>query len=259
MAYSEQYKRILYKLGYYDYQHGLIHRHLNQDDGWSSHLSKCRNYIMNAVREIKPGKVTVLGSGWLLDLPLAEMLETVNSVILIDIVHPPEARSQAAALPGVELTEDDATGGVVRWVWDRTRKTSFLRKVRTLGELDLPVYKLNGDPGLVISLNLLSQLDVLPAAFLRKRSKVKEEEIERFRKQVQENHLMFLSKYKSLLITDTCEIFTDSSGKTTEVQTVIADIPSGSMSEEWTWNFDLKGSDFYEKRSVLNVVALTFP
>jgi hypothetical protein len=258
MAYSEQYKRILYRLGYYDYQHGLIHRHLNQDEGWNSHLNRCRNYIINAVREMKPGKVTVLGSGWLLDLPLSEILETVNSVTLIDIVHPPEAKSQVAALPGVEIIEDDATGGVVSWVWEKTRKTSFFMKPKTIGDLDIPEFVMNGDPGLVISLNLLSQLDVLPVEFLRKRTRIKEEEIQRFRKLIQENHLKFLSGHTSLMISDICEIFTDSSGKTSEEKTVIADIPSGARREEWTWNFDLKGSDYYEKKSVLKVIALAF-
>jgi hypothetical protein len=257
MAYSEQYKRILHRFGYYDYQQGLIHRHLGQDEGWNNHLRNCRDYIIRAIKEIKPAKVTVLGSGWLLDLPLAEMLETVQSVDLIDIVHPPEAKSQIASLPGVELIEDDVTGGVVTAVWEKTRRTSLFSKPGRIDDLVIPVYELKDDPGLVISLNILSQLDVLPARFIRKRSDVKEEEIATFRKLVQETHIRFLSNHRSVLISDICEIFTDSYGKTTEEQTVIANIPAGKNREEWTWDFDLKRSDFNEKSSVLKVIALT--
>jgi len=259
MAYSEQYKRVLHRLGYYDYQHGLIHRHMNQDEGWNSHLACCRNYILNAVAEIKPLKVTVLGSGWLLDLPLTELLEAGIMVSLIDIVHPPEAYSQAASLPGVELIEDDATGGVVEEIWEKAGKLPLFRKLRTLESINVPVYELKGDPGLVISLNILSQLDVLPVEFLKKRSKVKEEEIFRFRKMIQDNHLRFLSKHSSLLITDISEVFTDLKGNTTEVQSVITDLPAGKSRREWTWDFDLKKSDYYEKSSVMKVVAITLP
>jgi len=256
MGYSEQYKKILHRLGYYDYQQGLIHRHLNQGDGWNSHLENCRDFIIMAVKEAKPEKVTVLGSGWLLDLPLAEILDTARSVTLIDIVHPPEAHRQVSSLPGVELIEDDATGGVVSAVWEKAGKGSFLRKLSTLDNIKVPEYELQGDPGLVISLNILSQLDVLPSAFLKKKARVKEEEIIAFRKLIQERHISFLSKNRSVLITDICEIFTDSAGKTTEVKTVIAGLPDGDMRKEWTWDFDLRRSDYYEKRSVMKVVAM---
>jgi hypothetical protein len=259
MAYSEKYKRILHRLGYYDYQQGLIYRHLGQNEGWNSHLENCRNYILKAAGIIKPGKVTVLGSGWLLDLPLKELLDAGIQVSLIDIVHPPEAYNQTASLQGVELIEDDATGGVVEKVWEKAGKLPFFRKLKTLEDIDIPVYKPKGDPGLVISLNILSQLDVLPVEFLKKRSKAGGEEIFRFRKNIQDIHIRFLSQYSSILITDVSEIFTDSSGKTTEVPTVITNLPAGTGREEWTWDFDLKRSDFYEKNSVMKVVAITLP
>jgi len=257
MAYNEKYKRILHRLGYYNYQQGLIYRHLGQDEGWNSHLTNCRNYILNAVGIMKPAKVTVLGSGWLLDLPLKEILEAGIQVSLIDIVHPPEAYNQAASLQGVELIEDDVTGGIVEELWEKAGKLPFFRKLKTLEDLVVPVYKLKGDPGLVISLNILSQLDVLPVEFLKKRSKAGEQDIFGFRKTIQDNHLRFLSGYSSILITDVSEVFTDSAGKTSDVPTVITKLPVGNRREEWTWDFDLRKSDFYQKSSVMKVVAIT--
>jgi hypothetical protein len=259
MAYSEHYKRILHRLGYYDYQQGLIHRHLNQDEGWNSHLQNCRNYIISAVNGFKPEKVTVLGSGWLLDLPLAEILDTAKSVVLIDIVHPPEAHRQIASLRGAELIEDDVTGGIVAAVWEKAAKVPFFRKIDTIEDIIVPGYGFKEDPGLVISLNILSQLDVLPVEFLKKRSKVNEDAFFRFRKKIQDDHIRFLSKQRSVLITDICEIFTDSSGKSTEIQTVIADLPECAGRKEWTWDFDLKRSDYYEKKSVMKVIATILP
>jgi hypothetical protein len=97
-------------MGYYNYQAGLIHHHIDQQAGWEDHQAHCRNFILKAIELYKPGKVTVLGSGWLLDLPLAELAECNGSVSLIDIVHPPDVIAQARNFNNVELIEQDITG-----------------------------------------------------------------------------------------------------------------------------------------------------
>ena len=65
-----------------------------------------------------------------------------------------------------------------------------------------------------------------------------------------------LGKYKSVVITDTAEVFVWNSVAVTEEKSVYVRIPEGRFSEEWTWNFDLRGSDFNEKRSVMKVTAV---
>lgn len=256
MGYSEKYKRILHRLGYYDYQQGLIYRHLNQGEGWNNHLSKCRNFILKSLTIFKPATVTVLGSGWLLDLPLKEISEQTEKVNLIDIVHPPEAARQVSSLKNVILTEADVTGGLIEEVWEKAGKLPFYRKLKTLNDIVVPSFELPGENGLVISLNILSQLESLPLKILKTRSSVNEEEFLRLRGVIQKKHLDFLSVHNSVLITDTSEIFTDKTGKKTEIKSVIINLPEGESREEWTWDFDLKRSDYYEKSSVLKVVAL---
>jgi hypothetical protein len=66
----------------------------------------------------------------------------------------------------------------------------------------------------------------------------------------------FISKYRSVLITDCEEIITGRSGNVNKVPTLLADIPSFSCREEWTWDFDLKGVDYYNSTSVMRVIAL---
>src|SRR5450759_4375935 len=105
MKHPETYRRMLYKMGYYDYQQGLIYRHLNQKGGWDKHLEHCRSFIMKALEIYKPVKVTVLGSGWLLELPLKEMIDLTEEVVLVDIIHPPEVISQAGSMKKVTLNE----------------------------------------------------------------------------------------------------------------------------------------------------------
>jgi hypothetical protein len=256
MVQKESYRRILNKLGYYNYQQGLIYRHLKQGNGWNSHLENCRSFILKALDLYKPQKVTVLGSGWLLDLPLAEIMEKTESVKLIDIVHPPEVTNQVKSLKKISLSEMDITGGLIEEVWAKAGKRSFLNRLRTLENINIPEFNLLGDPGLVISLNILTQLEILPVAFLKKRTGIAGDEYERFKAVIQKKHLDFLVRHKSVLITDKIEVITDKSNNITDIHSLLIDLPDGKYKEEWTWNFDLKRSDYFGKRSVYNVVAI---
>ena len=258
MESRETYRRILNKLGYYDYQQGLIFRHMKQTGGWDSHLENCRNFIVQAARFYKPQKVTVMGSGWLLDFPLAELMDITESITLIDIIHPPEVIKQVSAFKKVVLSNDDITGGLIEEVWNATRKVKYFRKLNTLGDIRVPQYGFRDDPGLLISLNILSQLHVLPVRYLRGKADVDEDEFSKFRAAIQERHLELLSKHNSVLLTDTSEIFTDSSGNETDVRSVITDLPAGRLSEEWKWDFDLKHTDYYKKKSIMKVTAILY-
>ena len=96
----------------------------------------------------------------------------------------------------------------------------------------------------------------LPVEYLRKKWNPAEDELLRFRKEIQQKHISFLTKHESVLITDLAEIVTESSGNTYEVPSVLTEIPDAKMKEEWTWNFDLHRSDYYNKRSVFRIAAL---
>lgn len=250
--------RILNRMGYDNYQQNLIYRHLNQEDGWDSHLRNCRNFILRAIDFHNPSVVTLLGTGWLLDVPLKELSERTDRINLVDILHPAEVRSQAAGLKNVVLRKNDVTGGLILNTWQEARYRLLLRKLATLDNIIIPEYQPDFETGLVISVNIMTQLEFLPVEFLKKRSHVPEEEYLRFRKEIQEKHLSFLRKHKSALITDVAEIITDRSGKSREVQSLLAELPPAQVREEWTWNFDARRSDYYSKRSVFRVSALIY-
>lgn len=243
-------------MGYYDYQNGLIYRHLNQEGGWDEHLDHCRSFILRAVDFYKPEKVTVLGSGWLLDLPIAEMAENTGKICLVDVVHPPDVVKQAQKFMNIELIEQDVTGGLIEEIWFKKRKLSFLKKLESLESINVPEYKPDCDPGMVISLNILTQLESLLIEYLKKGSGIKEEEFNTFRAEIQKKHVDFLVKHKSVLITDIAEVFTDKFGKVTYISTALTDLPDSQYKEEWNWHFDLVRSDFYAKKSILKVVGI---
>jgi hypothetical protein len=256
MKYSENYKRFLNRLGYYSYQEGLIHRYAGQEEGWKSHLENCRNFILKAIDLNKPEKVTVLGSGWLLDFPLAEIAEMNIQVALVDIVHPPDVIKQVTPLKNVEVIEDDVTGGLVHEIWKKTTSIPVFHKLSTLDDIKIPRFRFNGNPGMVISLNILSQLDQLVVKYIRRKSRIGEPEFQYFRSEIQRKHVELLTHYNSVLISDIEEIFTGRSGESTVVKTVFTELPAGRTREAWRWDFDLKKSDYYQKSSVLNVVAI---
>lgn len=255
MIISQSYRRILHKMGYYDYQQGLIYRHLNQGNGWQSHEKHCRDFILKATDNDRPEKITVLGSGWLLELPLTELAERTKHICLIDIVHPPAVRDQVKKFKNIELSEQDISGGLIDEVWRKAGKRTFLNKLKSLDEIEIPEFSLK-DPGTVISLNIMTQLETMPLRMLERKARADEADLFNFRKKIQESHLRFLNRHKSILITDTAEIFTDSSGNVTEDKTVITDLPEGILKETWRWDFDLKGLDYSRKRSVMEVTAL---
>jgi hypothetical protein len=154
MAHSISYRRILSRMGYYNYQRGLIFHHLNEEGSWNSHLSNCRNFILKAVDFYKPSKVTVLGSGWLLDLPLKELIDTVTEINLVDIIHPPEVKEQVADLKKVILKEEDVSGGLIEEVWKKSGRKTFLNRLKSLEVIEIPEYHPQFDSGMIISLNI---------------------------------------------------------------------------------------------------------
>jgi hypothetical protein len=257
MTHSISYRRILTRMGYYDYQNGLIYRHLNEENGWNSHLEHCREFIIRAIDFYKPEKITVFGSGWLLELPLAELTEKTGKIYLVDIIHPPDVINQTADLQNVELMELDVTGGLIEEVWNKTRKYSVFSKKHLTGKISIPEFKPDFEPGMVISLNILTQLESLLLNFLKRRSNISEDESILFRTEIQKNHIDFLRKHRSVLISDVAEVTIDKSGNITTIPTLITCLPSSRFYEEWTWDFDRTGSDFYNTRSTYKVIAIT--
>ena len=247
---------MLHRMGYYDYQQGLIYRHLNQEGGWAGHLENCRKFILDAADIIKPSVITVLGSGWLLDVPVKELAERTATINLVDIVHPPEVKDQVAGLNNVILREDDLTGGLISEVWKKAGHRTFLNKLTTIGSIEIGEYTPQYDPGMVVSLNIITQLETMPLRLLRKKSSADEAAINRFREQIQQSHLSFLRKHRSVLITDIAEVETESSGKVNEIRSLLTELPESEHTMNWTWNFETSAPDYYTKKSVFRVTAL---
>ncbi|MRR14378.1 hypothetical protein EG833_02900, partial [archaeon] len=151
------------QMGYLYESIAMRERYLRNSSSWASHLESTKRFIAQATHECPDrGRITVLGAGLLLDLPLEILAETFRDVVLADILFLPEVRRRVGSYANIRLIEHDLTGVVER----------LYRAVKD-GRNDLPealpsLPEAVEGSGLVVSLNLLSQLSVIPKRFVVK-------------------------------------------------------------------------------------------
>ncbi len=128
---------------------------------WAPHLERSRDWLLESAGAGGALGV-VLGSGLLLDVPLAELAARFRRLFLVDMVHLPRVRRQARAHARVVLLERDVTGVVAPLWWLVRRRARAERD--ELGRVfevfpDLPELEA---ADWVASVNIFSQLPLLP-------------------------------------------------------------------------------------------------
>jgi hypothetical protein len=171
----------------------------------------------------------VLGSGPLLDVPLAELASGFERVILVDAVHPLAARWHARRHGNVELLAADVTGVIEPL--RALRPGQALPEPRPFALLQEP------DVDLVLSLNLLSQLGVLPEDWLRRRGGAAAGEAAAFGAALTRAHLADLARCRAAvcLVSDIEWMHIDPAGGVVERGSSIFDVPPPAASQEWLW------------------------
>lgn len=200
-------------------------RHRRCRAAWAPHLAATRAAVVDAIGRLPRRRTAlVLGSGALLDLPLAELAGAFRRVVLVDVVHPWRARLASRGFANVSRITDDVTG-----VLDAVSN----------GELASPrPYHLIDDPeaDLVISLNLLSQLPVVPVRSLDGRAAP--EPLAAMARDVVRSHLTDLdrSRASTLLVSDVERVVVGRDGREIERDSLIADLPEPAHDREWWWD-----------------------
>ncbi len=242
MGHSAEYRRILDKMSFYSDQEGLYRRYLNEEANWEDHITRCHKFIMSSIIKSSPEEVIVLGSGLLVEFPLDEVLKRVERVKLIDIIHPPYVKDLAAGNNKVELIEDDLTGGMIQEVWNFSKLKPKMRDLSAL-ENGIKEYALPlKDKTLIVSLNVLSQLDILLSDYLIKKGMADDGELIPFRRKVHESHLNMLGKSDYVLITDYRETVIGRNKQEVRKDLVLTPLPHSMDEANWTWNFDNSGN-----------------
>ena len=253
------YSKATRAIGYLKDQKGIINRYINEGKGWQPHVRNCRDIILDFVHGNRFNQIVVLGSGWLIDFP-AELFDTAITFHLIDVSHPNQVKHKYRKYNNVVFHEEDITGGAIQQVFEATK---LFRKGKTKTSID----KITGngftfdesrDAG-IISLNILNQLDILLADYLLKFRMYNEEEITRFRNNIQEKHVKTIKGTNSLLITDCVERVYDMEEKPIDTKSLIyTKLQSEDMIRQWDWYFDTTGNYHPGLQTIFTVKAFQF-
>lgn len=176
------------ELGYLRESIGIRARYRRCRGAWQPHLENSKAALLASLDACHDFRTAlVFGSGLLLDIPLAELSQRFAQVWLVDLIHLPEVRQAARRHPNVRCLSHDVTG--------------FLDSLDNLapGKLDLPPpqrFLDEAEIDWVASVNLLSQLPLLPQAWLRRRFPgIAENEWEKWEEKLLRQHLDYLTAF----------------------------------------------------------------
>ena len=192
--------RHLRQMGYARELRALRARRNRCRSAWHSHLEHTRAVILEAAALCEQRRnALIVGSGLLFDVPLEELSRQFEHVVLVDIVHAWSVHRQAARFSNVRLLPLDVTGVV-----ERCHALARRRAPAPLPQC--PVECFAGERfDLVASVNVLSQLPVVPNGYLSRRIRaLSEADTREFSRALVVNHLDWLCSFPGIacLVTD---------------------------------------------------------
>ena len=221
-------------MGYLHEAIAMRGRYRRNRAAWQPHLDKTRWFVLSAAEQCRSkSTVVILGSGLLLDLPLAELSTMFRDVVLMDVVCLPEVRGQIKRYSNVRFIEHDVTN-VARHLYENGHNH--------LHELPEPApasSEINEDTGLVVSLNILSQLWVVPRAYaVRHLLGLAEDRVEEWCGQIVRSHYTSLLSLPCdvCLVADQEFVKRDSEGQVISRASSIYDLALPEPDASWTWN-----------------------
>ncbi len=199
---------------------------------WAPHHAATRDYVAGLLRDLpqKGGNAWVLGAGLLDDLPLDDLCRRFDRVILADIAFLPGMARRLRHYGNAEMRLFDATGIVAplsRW---QPAENLPLPAANALAGLDAAA------PSLVLSLNLLSQLPLLPLAWLERQG-VDHGTRQDYGRRIVNAHLAGLRGLACPvgLVSDFRRIFRNRAGEAVVAESALFDVTPPVAEREWSW------------------------
>lgn len=249
--------RVIRRMGYISDQSGIYNRYAREAENWNSHLEKTKQYISSYILNNHFQTATILGSGWLLDLPLEFLSLRLQKILLYDVYHPPQIRQKLKKYNCFELITADITGGYMASVYEAVNLYRNSKTKTGIADLKFNGFRPSEDTDCYISLNILNQLDILMIDFLRRQNIYSTEELNTLRTRIQQNHLETLPKNKSCLITDFEElVFRKEDVPVISKNLLYTELPEGKNIQIWEWLFDTTGSYNKGYKTIFKVIAM---
>jgi len=227
---------------------GIRSRYRRHAKAWAPHLENSRRAMLSSVERCnQKHKAVIFGGGLIFDLPLAELVDVFDEVILVDLVHLRPARKAARKWQNIRLDTLDLTASL----------EGFYRGGR---DVLSPSFYLD-DPtiSLVASANIASQLAVLPVEWLSARFGMDQETGENIARQLIQSHLDYLRRFNCpvCLISDVARVYSDRQGNQVERDDALYGIDPGPIDERWSWNVAPLG-EVDRNQGVTNEVAALY-
>jgi len=156
-----------------------------------------------------------------------------REVVLVDIVFLPEVRNAVKRYSNVKILPVDITT-VAQKLFENVRLG-----ICELPKATTPLLSSLEDIGLIVSLNLLSQLWVMPRAYaLKKLPLLDEEELDDWCGQIVSSHYAFLQLLTCsvCLVADFEFVKRDKTGNITGCGSTIFNLQLPAPEESWTWD-----------------------
>jgi hypothetical protein len=208
---------------------------------WQPHLDRSKQFIRSAAERCSNRtKAVILGAGLLLDVPLDELSTLFQEVVLADIILLPEVRRHVKRYRNVRLLQLDVTNMAGKL------HENILQGRHELPEAAFPVPALDENTGLVVSLNILSQLWVMPRAYAMKKLRyLDEEQLDEWCGRIVRSHYDFLNALHCdvSLIADHEFIKRDRSGNIVSRDSTVYDLSLLAPDESWIWNIAPSGEE----------------
>ena len=232
------------RLGYVGESFAIRARERRQRAAWSLHRAETQRFLNDLPRDGQ--RLVLLGSGPLLDVPLEALSARWPEIVLVDVVHARPARARAAALPNVRCIMLDVTGCL-----------SALDEGRGVPTPRPPALPEARD-ATVVSLNLLSQLPILPLEHLAG-LRVTEAQGEAFARALIEGHVRWLrglGAARAALVSDVCRRWFTRGSEVVEVEDALHGVRLAAEPDRaWAWEVAPWGEIDARTRLTLDVQA----
>ncbi|WP_157833743.1 hypothetical protein [Hydrogenovibrio kuenenii] len=150
---------------------------------WQFHFDQCRQAILQAASQCQQKRsILIVGAGSLRDIPLEKLSKEFSSVYLVDLVFLRDARKQASHFQNIHLIEADVTGCLAQVYQGKADCDKDFSWMDGVNDIDC-----------VVSLNLTTQLPLIPVSWMMKKFNMQEKEAGVFGKKMTESHLNWLN------------------------------------------------------------------
>lgn len=219
------------RFGYLAEAVALGARYRRQKRAWAPHVEACRRFVAEAAERVpKGGRALVAGSGRLIEIPLRELAERFDEVVLVDVVHVSPVHREVRRFSNVRMVDLDVAG-ILEPLEDALLAGGPLPSPNPP---DLPGERF----AFAVSCNLLSQLPLMPLEVIDQRAPhVPDAERAAFARALAQSHLAWLARsgHSAALFTDVESLWLED-GRVVEREDSTWGVPLPVPDRSWEWD-----------------------